>query len=50
MAIQIPPVLVLIVCKTISGGPADQNEAYTHWQNLDWATEHSMMVCRRNEI
>jgi hypothetical protein len=50
MGIQIPPVLVLIVCKTISGGPADQNEAYTHWQNLDWATEHSMMVCRRNEI
>ena len=22
----------------------------THWQNLEWATEHSMMVCRRNEI
>ena len=26
--------LVLIVCKTISGGPADQNEAFTHWRRL----------------
>ena len=50
MGIQIPPVLVLIVCKTILAGPPDQNEAYTQWENLDWATEHSMMVCRRNEI
>ena len=33
----------------LAGAP-DQNEAFTHWQNLDWATEHSMMVCRRNEI
>jgi hypothetical protein len=50
MGIHIPPVLVLIVCKTVIAGPADQNSAYTHWQNLEWATEHSMMVCRRNEI
>ena len=50
MGIQIPPVLVLIVCKTVLAGPPDQNAAYTKWENLDWATEHSMMVCRRNEI
>jgi hypothetical protein len=50
MGIQIPPVLVLIVCKTMLAGPPDQNAAYTKWENLDWATEHSMMVCRRNEV
>ena len=50
MGIQIPPVPVLIVCKTILAGPPDQNAAYTKWENLEWATQHSMMVCRRNEI
>lgn len=50
MGVQIPPILVLIVCKTVLAGAPDQNAAFTHWQNLDWATEHSMMVCRRNEI
>ena len=50
MGIQIPPVLVLIVCKTVLAGPADQNAAFTHYENLEWATEHSMMVCRRHEI
>jgi hypothetical protein len=50
MGIQIPPVLVLIVCKTVLAGPPDENAAYTKWENLEWATQHSMMVCRRNEI
>jgi hypothetical protein len=50
MGVQIPPILVLIVCKTVIAGPADQNAAFTHWENLEWATENSMMVCRRNEI
>jgi hypothetical protein len=50
MSVQIPPVLVLVVCKTVLAGPPDQNTAFTHWQNREWATEHSMMVCRRNEI
>ena len=45
-----PPVIVLIVCKTKPGGPPDQNEDYTHWKNLEWATEGSMMVCRRQEV
>ncbi len=50
MGVQIPPILVLIVCKTVLAGPPDQNTAFTGYENLDWATEHSMMVCRRNEI
>ena len=50
MGVQIPPVLVLIVCKTILAGAPDPNAAFTHWENLEWATEHSMMVCRRSEI
>ena len=50
MGVQIPPVLVLIVCKTVLAGPADHNAAFTHYENLEWATEHSMMVCRRHEI
>ena len=29
MGIQIPPVLVLIVCKTIIAGAPDQNETFT---------------------
>ncbi len=50
MAVQIPPVLVLIVCKTIAGGAVDENAHYTGAKQLEWATEHSMMVCRRNEV
>jgi hypothetical protein len=54
MSVTIPPILVLIVCKTISAGPIDDvatnNARFTQWENLTWATEHSMMVCRRNEI
>jgi hypothetical protein len=40
----------LIVCKTVLAGAPDRNAAFTHYENLDWATEHSMMVCRRNEV
>ena len=50
MGMQIPPVLVLIVCRTISAGASDQNSAFTHWENLKWDTPNSMMVCRRNEV
>ncbi len=50
MAVQIPPILVLIVCKTISAGDPDPNAAFTKAENLQWATEHSMMVCRRSEV
>ena len=48
--VQIPSVLVLIVCKTVVAGPPDQNAAFTHHENLEWATENSMMVCQRHEI
>lgn len=50
MAVQIPPILVLIVCKTVAVGAPDDNSAFTKAQNLEWATEQSMMVCRRNEV
>jgi hypothetical protein len=50
MPAPLPAVVVLIVCKTIVAGPEDQNAAYTGYENLEWATEDSMMVCRRQEI
>lgn len=48
--VPMPAVIVLILCKTVVVGPPDQNAHYTHSQNLDWATENSMMVCRRQEV
>ena len=33
MGVQIPPVLVLIVCKTVLAGPADHNAAFTHTES-----------------
>lgn len=50
MTISVPPILVLIVCKTVLAGPLDENAKRTGYENLEWATEHSMMVCRRNEV
>ncbi len=50
MAIQIPAVLVMIVCKVSLAGAPDPNAAFTGAENLEWATEHSMMVCRRSEV
>jgi hypothetical protein len=50
MTVHIPPVLVLIVCKVAIAGAPDQNAAMTGAQNLEWATENSMMTCRRNEV
>ena len=47
---HIPPVLVLIVCKVAIAGAPDQNADMTGAQNLEWATENSMMTCRRNEV
>lgn len=49
MSVTIPPILVLIVCKTVIAGPLDQNAAFTKHENRDWAIENSMMVCRRHE-
>ena len=50
MAVSMMPVVVLIVCKTVIAGPADQNSDKTGWENRDWAYENSMMVCRRQEV
>jgi hypothetical protein len=41
---------VLFVCKTVLTGIPDQNAAFTHWENRDWAIENSKMVCQRHEI
>ncbi|MHA1134709.1 MAG: hypothetical protein ACTSRM_10580 [Alphaproteobacteria bacterium] len=50
MPVPMPAAVVLIVCKTVSAGPEDHNAKYTGYENLEWATEHSMMVCRRQEV
>lgn len=50
MPVPMPAAVVLIVCKTVVAGPMDQNAAYTGYENREWATEHSMMVCRRQEV
>lgn len=49
MGAPMPAVLVLIVCKTLPG-ITDENSSFTKWESRPWATEHSMMVCRRQEI
>lgn len=48
--VPMPAAVVLIVCKTEPAGPPDQNARWTGSENLKWATEHSMMVCRRQEV
>lgn len=50
MSSLMPTAIVLIVCKTVVAGPPDQNAAYTGYENREWATENSMMVCRRQEV
>ena len=50
MPVPMPAAVVLIVCKTVIAGPEDQNAPYTGYENREWATEHSMMVCRRKEV
>jgi hypothetical protein len=50
MAVPMPAIIVLIVCKVAIAGPPDQNSALTRSENLDWAYENSMMVCRRQEV
>lgn len=50
MTVAMPTAIVLIVCKTVIAGPPDANAAFTGWEDRQWATEHSMMVCRRQEV
>lgn len=48
--VPMPAAIVLIVCKTVLVGGPDQNSGYTGHESREWATEHAMMVCRRQEI
>ena len=50
MMVPMPAAIVLIVCKTVISGPPDQNAGFTRAENREWATEHAMMVCRREEV
>lgn len=54
MAAPMPAAVVLIICKTVSVPHASStdkaNAAYTGHNPREWATEHSMMVCRRQEV
>ena len=45
-SVPMPASVVLIVCKTETAGPPDQNAEWTHVENRRWATENAMMVCR----
>lgn len=48
--VPMPAVVVLFLCKTVVAGPPDANAPYTHFENREWAYEHSKMVCRRQEV
>ena len=48
--IAMPPVVVLIVCKTLLASPQTDNDKLTGYQDRAWMTENSMMVCRRDEV
>ncbi len=45
-----PPIIVLIVCKTVIAGEPDINAKWTGHENRAWAIENSMMQCRRQEV
>lgn len=50
MAVPMPPVVVLIVCKILFVGEPSSNDQFTNWRNSEWAYENSKMVCRRHEV
>ena len=50
MPVPMPAAIVLIVCKTVVVGPPDANANFTRAENRAWATEHAMMICRREEV
>lgn len=50
MAVPMPAVVILFVCKVAIAGPPDANADWTHSENLDWATPNAMMLCRRHEV
>ncbi len=54
MSVPMPAAVVLILCKTVavpySSPTQEANAAQTGHQKRAWATEHSKMVCRRQEV
>ncbi len=50
MPASMPPIVVLILCKVVSAGPADMNAGWTNHQNLKWDLAGGVMTCRRNEV
>ena len=54
MSVPMPAAVVLILCKTVAAPHAssidEANAALTGHQPRQWAYEHSMMVCRRQEV
>ncbi|MDJ0514676.1 MAG: hypothetical protein QNJ62_14635 [Methyloceanibacter sp.] len=50
MPVPMPSAVVLIVCKTVVAGEPDINAKWTGYENREWAIEHGMMQCRRQEV
>ena len=50
MSATFPLAFVMILCKTIAGGPDGDNSDQTHWQNRDWDMTGGVMHCRRVEV
>jgi predicted RNA-binding Zn-ribbon protein involved in translation (DUF1610 family) len=47
MGVPMPPVVVLIVCKSMIVGPGIPE---TGWENRAWVIEDGKMQCRREEV
>jgi hypothetical protein len=49
MAVPMPTVLALIVCRVVLGQP-DDNSAFTGWRPSEWDMSEGVMHCRRVEV
>ncbi|HEY6019725.1 MAG TPA: hypothetical protein VIY48_07435 [Candidatus Paceibacterota bacterium] len=49
MAVPMPAVVVLMVCKVVLGAPDDNSQA-THWMSSEWDMSGGVMHCRREEV
>jgi len=50
MAVPMPAIVILFVCRVVIAGPADQNAGYTGSENLAWDYTNSIMHCKRVEV
>jgi hypothetical protein len=52
MAVPMPAIAILIVCKAVlvPDSIPDENESFTHHQQLEWLIQDRKMICRRNEV